>query len=190
MPRPGTLLCLLLALATPATAATLYRWTDASGTVRYGYQPPSGVEALPADAERHALYEPAPPACPDLARQHLALIDREIERVKALKTGLGPEYDISPAAGQALMLDLLAHRAALLTGRSPAEFRAPTFDESARAQNRLYSENLKMRGEIAARDAALDAQARQLRQARHDAHVIRRLLGATIRPLGGIQAHP
>lgn len=178
MQRFWILICLPLAMACPATAATLYRWTDASGTARYGYQPPSGVEAVPAEEERKSLYAPsAPPtACDDLAQRHLALIDREIERVKALKTGLGPEYDITPAASQELILDLLAHRAALLTGRTAAEFRAPTFDEAARAQNRLQGENARMRDEIKARDAALDAQANRLKRAQRDADVVNRLL--------------
>ena len=196
MKHLGMLICLLLAAADPAMAATLYRWTDASGTARYGYQPPSGVDAIPADEERRALREEtAPPiVCRDLAEQHLALIDREIERVKALKTGLGPQYDLTPAASQELVLDLLAHRAALLTGRGAAEFRAPTFDEAARAQNRLRSENAKMQNEIKARDAALDAQGYQLKRAQREADVVRRFFHpfgrGPVAPYVGPYVHP
>ena len=36
---------LLLALALPATAGTVYRWTDAKGTVHYSdFRPPAGVK--------------------------------------------------------------------------------------------------------------------------------------------------
>ena len=177
MKHLGLLLLISSAALAPATAATLYRWTDASGTARYGYQPPSGVTAIPADEERRSLSSEAPPiGCRDLAEQHLALIDREIERVKALKTGLGPEFDITPAASQQLVLDLLAHRAALLTGRSAAEFRAPTFDESAQARDRLQSENVRMQNELKARDAALDAQGNRLKRAQRDARWVRKIM--------------
>ncbi len=176
MKHLALLICILIGTPASASAATLYRWTDASGTVRYGHQPPSGVEAEPAEEERRELYEKAPPiACRDLAERHLAMIDREIQRVEALKTGLGPEYELTPAARQELVLDLLAHRAALVTGRAASEFRAPTFDEAQRKQYRLQSDNVKMQNELKSRDAALDAQANQLNRARREADFARRM---------------
>jgi hypothetical protein len=172
------LLIACLAMAEPAAAATLYRWKDASGTIRYGYQPPSGVEVEPAEEERRELYgEKAPPVkCRDLAEQHLKLIDRELERVKALRAGLGPEYEITPATRQELILDLLAHRAALITGRTAAEFRTPTRDEIERDKSRLQGENTKLRNELKSQEATLDAQQNRLNQARREVNSVRRLL--------------
>ncbi len=170
MRYPALLLIALLASIPPASAATLYRWTDASGTVRYGHQPPPGSDAQPAEQAEGA----APISCRDLAEQHLALIDREIQRVKAAKAGLGPEFDYTPSTQQSLLLDLYAHRAALVTGRAAAEFRAPSLEEAERAKARLQAENLKMRGALNAQEADLDAQSRQLSQARHDADFARR----------------
>jgi hypothetical protein len=160
----------------PAAAATLYRWTDASGTPRYGYQPPPDVEAMPAEEERRDLYENAPPiACRNLAEQHLKLIDAEIARIKAMPAGLGPAYEFSPAAKQELILDLLAHRSAVLTGRKAAEFRSPTLEELERMKSRLQSENAKMRHELISREATIDAQKSRLERARREVDYARQL---------------
>jgi hypothetical protein len=169
MNRLEILLCARLCAPLGAEAATLYRWIDASGTARYGYQPPSGVAAEPAEAEQRELSANPPASCRELTERHLALIDREIARIKALKTGYGPEYELTPAAGQELLLDLYAHRAALLTGRPAADFRAPTFAEAERAKSRLQSENAKMRNALESQQAALDAQSSQLKRARREA---------------------
>lgn len=161
----------LLALLQPVAAATLYRWTDASGVARYGYQPPSGVEAQPAEAERQALYEApeAPPVqCRDLAERHIALVDREIARVKAMKAGLGPDFELTPAARQELILDLLAHRAALITGRTAAEFRSPTSDELLRAKSRLQGDNMKLQSQVKSQEATIDLQQSRLKQAKRE----------------------
>lgn len=163
----GILLLVLLAAGEPATAATLYLWTDASGTTRYGYQPPPGAAATPAETERLDLYgKGPPPACPALAEQHLRLIDAEIARTRGLAAGLGPGYELSPAAKQALILDLLAHRAAVLTGRRADEFRSPSSAEMARAKSRLEDENARLRAALQAQDATIDAQKRRLDRAR------------------------
>lgn len=167
MKTPRALLVLLLTFVQPAAAATLYRWTDASGTHRYGYQPPPGVQAVPAEEERREVYGKGPEVnCRALADRHLALIDREIARVKAMKTGLGPKFELSPAAQQALILDLLAHRSALLTGRPASEFRTPTVDEILRSKSQLQGENARLRNEVQAKEATLDAQQKRLDQAR------------------------
>jgi hypothetical protein len=172
------LLIALLAAVEPTASATLYRWTDASGTTRYGYQPPPGVEAEPADEERRELYQDnGPPVnCRALAEQHLRLIDKEIERVKAMKAGLGPEYEISPAARQELIFDLLAHRAALITGRTAAEFRSPTREDIERAKSRLQGENAKLRSELTAQETFISAQQNRLNRARREVHTARQLL--------------
>lgn len=165
------LLLALLPLLQPAAAATLYRWTDASGTPRYGYQPPPGVEVAPADEERREVYEKGPELkCRDLAEQHLALIDKEIARVRAIETGLGPEFELSPAAQQELVMDLLAHRAALLTGRPASEFRSPSADEVRRERQRLQGENAKLTDELKSQQATLDAQQKRLERARREAN--------------------
>ena len=147
----------------PATAATLYRWTDVSGTPRYGYQPPPGVEAEPAEEERREVYEKgADIGCRQLAEKHLSLIDKEIARTRALEAGLGPEFAITPAAKQELILDLLAHRSAVLTGRPASEFRTPSSDEILRNKARLQSENTRLSGELKSQQATLDAEKRRL----------------------------
>jgi hypothetical protein len=171
MKRLYALLPVLLALVQPAEAATLYLWTDASGVTRYGYQPPPGVEVQPAEAERQALYEApnAPPVqCRDLAEQHIALIDREITRVKAMKAGLGPDFELTPAARQELILDLLAHRAALITGRTATEFRSPTSDELLRVKSRLQGENMKLQNQVKSQEATIDLQQNRLKQAKRE----------------------
>lgn len=164
----------LAAAASSAPAATLYRWTDASGTVRYGHRPPPGVAAQPADEERRNLYQTgSPPACRDLYEQHLKLIDAELARAQSERTGLGAEYSLSPAAKQELILDLLAHRAALLTGRRASDFRAPTFEEIQRTQSQLRDENAKMRQELKSQEVTIEAQRNRLNRARREAALAR-----------------
>lgn len=150
-----------------ADAATLYRWQDASGVVRYGYQPPAGVEAEPAEAERRAIYDrPEPIRCEQLQRDHLALIDRELARIREMRAGLGPEYAISPPLQQQLILDLLAHRAALISGRPASEFRSPSADELLRSRRQLQADNDRMRAEMETQDATIDRQQAQLNRLR------------------------
>lgn len=160
-----------------ATAATLYRWRDASGVSRYGYQPPPGVEAAPAEEQRRELYPETgnapPPPCRDLAEQHLKLVDQELQRVRAMEAGLGPAYEVSPAAKQALIFDLLAHRAALVTGRPASEFRTPTRDEIERSKSRLQGENARLQNELKQKEAALEAQQNRLNRARREAETAR-----------------
>lgn len=173
-------LALILAALTalePATAATLYRWKDASGVSRYGYQPPPGVEAAPAEEERRELYpeteKAPPPNCRDLAEQHLKLVDQELQRVRAMRAGLGPEFELSPAAKQVLIFDLLAHRAALVTGRPAGEFRTPTSDEIERAKSRLQGENLRLQNELKQKEATLDVQQNRLNRVKREADAAR-----------------
>lgn len=176
MQRPALLLLAVAALATPALAATLYRWTDASGITRFGYQPPPGVTAVPAEEDRQALYqEPAAPPirCEDLAREHLAVIDREIARVKAMPAGLGPEFELTPAARQQLVLDLLAHRAALITGRSAEEFRTLSPAEIQRNQARLQTENMQLQNQLRSSETALATQQNRLDRTRRELAVER-----------------
>jgi hypothetical protein len=158
---------LLIAALPSVDAATLYRWTDASGVARYGFQPPAGVEAEPADEERRELYEApnAPPVqCQDLARAHLVLLDKEIARVQAMKAGLGPEFELTPSARQDLVLALLAQRAALVSGRPASEFRTPSSDEMLRAEDRLRGENMVLRNQVQTQSATIDAQGRRIQQ--------------------------
>lgn len=167
----GALLLILFAAVQTAESGTLYRWKDASGVARYGYQPPPGVEAEPAEEERQALYEApnAPPVqCRDLAEKHIALIDREIARVQAMKAGLGPDFELTPAARQELVLDLLAHRAALITGRTAAEFRSPTSDEVLRTKSRLQGENMKLQAQLKSQEQTIDLQQNRLKQAKRE----------------------
>lgn len=163
--KPLSILCVLLLIGGASQAATLYRWTDASGIVRYGYQPPPGADAEPAEEERQTLSSQEP-ACPDLAQHHLRVIDAELARIRDLPTGLGPNYELTPAAQRELMQDLLAHRAAVLTGRPASEFRAPNLAGIERDKSRLQEENTRLRQALQARESTIDAQRQKLEQAR------------------------
>jgi transposase-like protein len=185
------LILALACLAFEATAAaTLYRWRDASGVDRYGYQPPPGVEAEPAEDERRKLYEEKaePIRCEDLARQHVALVDREIERVRETRTGLGAEYAMSPAAQQQLIMDLMAHRAALITGRPASEFRTPSSDELIRSRNQLQSQNQQLQAGLESQEQTIDAQKTQLDRARRKLKYLRPFGGAWVGP--GVYPNP
>jgi len=157
------LVCLLPAWA---AAATLYQWTDPDGETRYGYRPPPGVvgtvvgEKLrpPGQAE-----EPDKPAnCRALQDEHLRLIDKEIARLRSLRTGLGAEFEFTAEAKQRFINDLLAHRAALITGRAPEEFAAPDNKRQLVDLNAKYAKDKTQLMED------LDAQRRQLQQQRNE----------------------
>jgi hypothetical protein len=64
-----------------AAAATLYKWTDASGRVVYSDQPP------PANVKSEVLKGPPPPANPnaakDLANKELEYKQRQLEKTEA-----------------------------------------------------------------------------------------------------------
>lgn len=170
-------LFLWLLAGLPAAAGTLYRWTDASGEVRYGYQPPPGVEVQTAATEwREQHAGTAQPACPDLAQEHLRKIDRELARVQALPAGLGPEYEFTPAARQELVLDLLAHRAALVTGRRAEEFRAPTMAQLREMKDRFEKQKRGMEAALRQQGEAIEAQTRRLARKHKDASYARRVL--------------
>ncbi|MDD5035168.1 MAG: hypothetical protein PHE55_10445, partial [Methylococcaceae bacterium] len=62
----------------------------------------------------------------ELLEPHIRLIDKEIARLKAMAAGLGSEFEFTPEGKQRLINDLLAHRAALISGRPAAEFTAQT----------------------------------------------------------------
>lgn len=57
---------LLLALAAPAMAGSIYKWVDAQGTTHFGTQPPQGVEAQRVNPviSQPATPAPAAPASP------------------------------------------------------------------------------------------------------------------------------
>ncbi len=116
---------LLLACLAPALprAATLYEWVDKAGETHYGYRPPPGVVGTIVGEK---LRNPQPPEnpinCRDLQEQHLQLIDKEIARLRKLPVGVGPEFEFTAEARQKFINDLLAHRAALLTGRRAEDF--------------------------------------------------------------------
>lgn len=172
--------CLLIAnVLGPAGAATLYRWTDNSGTVRYGYHPPPGMNAAPADDVQRNLYDgPIDAVCRNLSKEHLRLIDREMERIKKLPAGLGPEYELTPAAKQELILDLLAHRAALLSGRKASEFRSPSGQEMERIRERHEEEKKRLQQTLQAKDATIRMQQDKLDRTRRKYEAARHYLNA------------
>lgn len=161
------LMLILSAIGAPVVAGTLYRWSDQSGVVRFGYQPPPGVEAEIAEEERKEVYEQKEPIrCQALADEHVALIDREIARVKAIKAGLGSEFQMTPSAQQQLVMDLMAQRAAMITGRPASEFKSPSNDELLRSRNDLLTENSRLKNNAETLDQTIDAQSRQLAKRR------------------------
>jgi hypothetical protein len=158
----------LLVVLSSAAAETLYRWTDLSGVVRYGYQPPLGIQAMPAEEERRELMKRAPSVrCQELAAGHLRLIDKEIARIKATPAGLGLAYKLTPAAKRELILDLLAHRAALITGRNASDFRLPKRYKLDRLLAHYEQEKTQLQETIKKQEAMLRAQRNQIKRERH-----------------------
>lgn len=172
--------CLLIAnVLGPAGAATLYRWTDNSGTVRYGFHPPPGMDAAPAEDVQRNLYDgPIDAVCRNLTKDHLRRIDREMERIKKMPAGLGPEYELTPAAKQELILDLLAHRAALLSGRKASEFRSPGGQEMERLKERHEEEKNRLQQALQSRDATIRIQQDKLERTRRKYEAARHYLDA------------
>jgi hypothetical protein len=155
---PALLVCLAPAWA---AAATLYQWTDPSGETRYGYRPPPGVVGTVVGEKIRPTSEPAKPVnCRELQDEHLRLIDKEIARLRSLPTGLGTEFEFTAEAKQRFINDLLAHRAALITGRAPQEFAAP---DSRREVGDLQAKYNKDKAKLM---EDLEAQARQLQKQR------------------------
>ena len=159
--KNGACALALLACLAPAAAATLYQWTDPSGATRYGYRPPPGVVGSVVGEKRRPAAEPDKPVnCRELQDEHLRLLDKEIARLRSLPTGLGVEFEFTAEAKQRFINDLLAQRAALVTGRAAQEFAA--------ADNKRDLGDLKAKYN---QDKAqllqdLEAQARQLQQQR------------------------
>src|SRR5512138_466714 len=81
--RSGWIAGVLIAASVPvvAAAATLYKWTDASGRVVYSDQPP------PANVKSEVLKGPPPPANPnaakDLANKELEYKQRQLDKAEA-----------------------------------------------------------------------------------------------------------
>ncbi|CAI8904922.1 DUF4124 domain-containing protein [Methylocaldum szegediense] len=158
---------LFASVATPASAATLYRWTDNSGSVRYGYHPPPGMNAVPAEDEQRHLYNgPVDALCSNLVKEHLRLIDSEMKRIESIPAGLGPEYEFTPAAKQELLLDLLAHRAALLSGRKASDFRSPSGQEMERLKEKYLEEKTRLQKALESKDEMIRVQQQRLERER------------------------
>jgi hypothetical protein len=146
-----------------AGAGVLYRWVDVSGQTRFGYRPPPGVQASMADEKSQAGGDrETPSGCRELMQAHVLLVDREIARVKAAPAGLGIEYEFTPEGKRRLLNDLLAHRAALITGRPASEF-APPDPQPAFERTRAHYER-----ERAALQEELADQERRAQRLRED----------------------
>lgn len=168
MKRAACVLCLSLSHGL-AAAATIYQWTDASGETRYGYRPPPGVVGTVAgERARQPAVPEQPVNCRALQEEHLRLIDKEIARLRSLPTGLGPQFEFTAEAKQRFINDLLAHRAALLTGRAPDEFAPP---DNKRQLSDLREKYKKDKAELV---EELETQARQLEQERQEVQRQRR----------------
>ncbi len=152
---------LLLAFLAPALACaeTAYEWTDAAGETHYGYRPPQGVVGTPLADEERKLYSTGNPVnCRDLREEHLRLIDKEIARLKKLPVGLGPDFEFTAESRQRFVNELMAHRAALLTGRKAEEFLEP---DRKRELSELKQKYLQERARM---QESLEEQAQQLKQ--------------------------
>jgi len=170
-------LCILFASLESAGATTLYRWTDNSGTVRYGNHPPAGMNAAPAEDVQQDLYKgPIDAVCRTLAKEHLGRIDREMARIKSIPAGLGPEYEFTPAAKQELILDLLAHRAALLSGRKASEFRSPSGQEMERLKEKYQQEKARLQKTVESKDETIHDQRSELERERREAETARHFI--------------
>ncbi len=155
---------LLMGLASgPAMAATVYEWVDPSGETRYGYRPPPGVVGTVVGDKLRQAGEPTRPVdCRELREEHLRLIDKEIARLRSLPVGLGAEFEFTAEARQRFINDLLAHRAALLTGRAPEAFAPP---DNKRQMNDLKETYKKDKAQLI---EDLEEQARQLQRERRE----------------------
>lgn len=143
-----------------ALTATVYEWVDASGETHLGYRPPPGVVGAVVGAKAHQPDEPA--ACRELQEDHLRLIDKEIARLRHLSVGLGAEFEFTAEARQRFINDLLAHRAALITGRAPEAFAPP---DNKRQLNDLKEKYKKDQVKLV---EDLEEQARQLQRERRE----------------------
>ncbi|MFM8332305.1 MAG: DUF4124 domain-containing protein [Candidatus Methylumidiphilus sp.] len=161
MKETFVLLTGLLLAAGLAQAATLYQWTDADGETRFGSRPPPGVVGtIVGEKLRQTGGETAKSAadCRALQDEHLRLIDKEIARLRGVATGVGAEYEFTAEAKQRFINDLLAHRAAFLTGKAPETFAAP---DQKRELNELKAKYGKDKAQL---EDDLEQQARQIRQ--------------------------
>lgn len=167
--RSGLSLVLIIGfiIFQPAIAETLYRWTDASGTPRYGYQPPLGVQAVPTkEVQRELKMRVSSVNCQTLLTEHLYLVDQELARIKALPAGLGLAYELTPAVKRELILDLLAHRAALMTGRNASDFRSPKRSELDQLMAQHKQEKNRLLESLENKKATIRAQREQIEQER------------------------
>ncbi|BAW80369.1 hypothetical conserved protein [Candidatus Nitrosoglobus terrae] len=148
-----------------AIAETLYRWIDTSNTVRYGYQPPLGVQAIPAEKEYEELTKDGVPVnCQKLMTEHLRLIDKEIADIKATPAGLGLDYELTPATKQELILDLLAHRSALITGRNASDFRLKNQYKLDQRLAQSSQEKMQLQKIVKKQEAIFKSQRNQIKR--------------------------
>jgi len=168
------LMILWLLFPWPTSAGTLYEWVDESGETRYGYRPPIGVKAAVAADQYKKLAESGHTVnCRQLADEHLRVIDREITRLKAMQGGFGPAYELTPEAKQRLINDLLAHRAALVTGRPRDDFAPPDNQRETRELIAKYEREKSLMQETLRRQAdELQKQRVQIEQQRRNAELI------------------
>jgi hypothetical protein len=124
-----------------------------------GYRPPPGVVGRVVGEKTRQPTEPINPVnCRALQEEHLRLIDKEIARLRSVPTGLTAEFEFTAEAKQRFINDLLAHRAAFVTGRMPDDFTPP---DKKRQLADLKTKYTKDKAQLV---EELEAQARQLQQ--------------------------
>lgn len=153
--------CALWLAPALAPAGTLYQWQDEAGETRFGPRPPPGVVGSVVGEKLNPAAEASGNGnCRALQDEHLHMIDKEIARLRELPTGLGAEYEFTAEAKQRFVNELLAHRAAFLTGKAAETFLTP---DKTREFNALKA---KLSHDKAQLLEELQQQAQQIQQQR------------------------
>jgi hypothetical protein len=151
-----------------AMAATLYQWLDPSGETRFGYRPPPGIVGTVAgEREKQGQAAANPINCRELQQEHLRLVDLEIARVKNLRAGFGPDFELMPEAKQRFINDLLILRSALVTGRSAEDFAPPDNKrQMSQIQEKYQQDKTKLVDELQSQTQQIQQQRKELERER------------------------
>jgi hypothetical protein len=151
-----------------AMTATLYQWVDPSGETRFGYRPPPGIVGTVAgEQERQGQTSANPINCRELQQEHLRLVDLEIARVKNLRAGFGPDFELTPEAKQRFINDLLILRSALVTGRPAQDFAPPDNKRQiSKLQEQYQQDKTQLVDELQFQTQQIQQQRRELERER------------------------
>jgi hypothetical protein len=172
MPRPCVVALLIAVGMGPgsAMAATLYQWVDPSGATRFGYRPPPGIVGTVAgEQERQGQAAANPINCRELQQEHVHVVDLEIARVKALRAGFGPDFELTPEAKQRFINDLLILRSVLVTGRPAQDFAPPDNKRQlSKLQQQYQQDKTQLVDELQSQTQQIQQQRLELERERLD----------------------